>query len=285
MILNTSSVDLEGITSSVPRSQFDENELEYLANLFLKSGDTVRPILLHEKSPIAFEILEGHREYYAALKAQEIDARFEAIRAYIVPSDRQDSILEQYEYFCASKPVLPPSNKSSTQSISISDIKKCIAEEISPLKANLSRALTAIAEINEQVKLVKTLTNNSGQLIFDETNLESVLEKVVEKVIVRHLDTIKSTNTKTAKSSAKSSKQEQETTFINELNTYDASQLKNKMLQAGYSDNYAESYATKLHNYRMIRNYESIADIQSRKDSKGKPLLTETTLTRLIKNW
>ncbi|MDX2254070.1 MAG: hypothetical protein NW214_00990 [Pseudanabaenaceae cyanobacterium bins.39] len=181
MNLITSSVDIEGITSSVPRSQFDENELEYLANLFLKSGDTVSPILLHEKSPIAFEVLKGHREYYAALKAQEIDARFESIRAYVVPSDRQDIILEQYDYFRNSKVVEHPSNSSTDQVISISDIKSCISKEVSPLIAQsekIDALIKAIADLDKRIPPLPAPRPDS-QLLY-ELNHQSEQELITK---------------------------------------------------------------------------------------------------------
>ena len=100
MSLLTSSIDLDTITPpAISNSQFSAHQVENLANLFLKAGDTVSPILVRKISPIAFEVLEGHFEYYAAIKAQEIDEQFTAIRAYVVPPDLESTILEQYQFF------------------------------------------------------------------------------------------------------------------------------------------------------------------------------------------
>jgi len=246
MNLITSSVDLEGITSPVPRSQFDENELEYLANLFLKSGDTVSPILLQEKSPISFEVLEGHREYYAALKAQEIDSRFESIRAYVVPSDRQDSILEQYRFFHDSDNVNGKSidSNSAEQKISIADIQRIIEDKINPLKSSLRDISTKIDQF----------------------------EKIVENLLEKYLKTIKPVYPS-----------EQE--FINELNESDLARIVDKFSQAGYTNKTAESYAKEILNSRKIKTYESIKDIKSRKNAKGKAILSSTALDKLYKIW
>lgn len=284
MILNTSSVDLEGITSSVPRSQFDENELEYLANLFLKSGDTVRPILLHEKSPIAFEVLEGHREYYAALKAQEVDPRFEAIRAYIVPSDRQDSILEQYRFFHDSNNAnngKSTDSNSREQNVSVADIKRIIADEINPLKSSL-RDISAKIDQKVTTTPLAPHQNLSDQFLFSMANLEAMVEKIVESVLAKHLQTTKSTNPKPAKSSVKNG-QEREQEFVNELNICDLSRIVDKFSQVGYKS--AESYAEEIFNSRKIKPYASFEDIKSRKNAKGKPVLSPTALEKLFKIW
>lgn len=250
MNLITSSVDLEGITSPVPRSQFDENELEYLANLFLKSGDTVSPILLHEKSPISFEVLEGHREYYAALKAQEIDSRFESIRAYVVPSDRQDSILEQYRFFHDSDNVNGKSidSNSTEHKIPIADIQRIIEDKINPLKSSLRDISTKIDQLT------------------------------------KYLETIKPVYPKPDKSSVKNVK-EREQEFINELNICDISRIVDKFSQVSYTSKIAESYAKEISNSRKIKPYESIKDIKSRKNAKGKAILSSTALDKLYKIW
>ncbi|ELS32035.1 MULTISPECIES: hypothetical protein [Pseudanabaena] len=100
MSLLTSSIDLDMIAPPLTESQlqFPASEIDHLAQLFLQVGDTVRPIILRRISPISFEILEGYFEYYAAMKAQEIDDQFTAIRAYVVPPDRELAILSQYQF-------------------------------------------------------------------------------------------------------------------------------------------------------------------------------------------
>lgn len=263
MILNTSSVDLEGITSSVSRSQFDESELEYLANLFLKSGDTVSPILLREKSPIAFEVLAGHREYYAALKAQEIDSRFESIRAYIVPSDRENSILEQYEYFHTSNTVAQPnSNLSNSNSIDqkilISAIEQSIAKQINPLKSSLQ-------DVNAKLAVNNSSSNNST----DQFSILNVVEKLSQRVLV-----IEEALIEIKKFLIKPDKSEK---VLHDFNNLSRDELEQKIRSAGVISK-AKSFAQGIYDGRQSKPYNSLLDIKVAQ-------LGKVTMEKIISNW
>jgi ParB family chromosome partitioning protein len=312
MRLSTSFVAVRKITSSTSSSDFDRDRIEGLAHQIVRSEGIIRPLVLNRTSLESYEVVDGHFEYHAAVRAREIDLRrAEMIAAYIIEAENNlvsDAIIEQINILKQpvtsntnqAEPILDkileseiyPQSKSSYSDESIEALKlilsKLSAHDL--ILNSLQRALTEVVEIKEQIKLMKPLHNNSEPFIVNETSLETALEKIVEKVIVKHLDTIKSTNTTTAKPSVKSSKQpqytqEQELAFIDGLNTYDVSQLIDKMLQSGYSDKYAKSHAMKFYNCRRIKNYESIEDIQSRKDANNKSIFSEATLTKLIKNW
>ncbi|WP_055076386.1 hypothetical protein [Pseudanabaena sp. 'Roaring Creek'] len=118
MSLLTSSIDLDMIAPPLTEGQlqFPASQIDRLAQLFLEVGDTVRPIILRRISPISFEILEGYCEYYAAMKAQEIDDQFTAIRAYVVPPDRELAILNQYQFL---RSLSTPSANEKTDSLPI----------------------------------------------------------------------------------------------------------------------------------------------------------------------
>jgi len=271
MILTTSSVDLEGITSSVSRSLFNESELEYLANLFLKSGDTVSPILLREKSPIAFEVLEGHREYYAALKAQELDSRFESIRAYIVPSDREESILEQYGYFHSSDGRDDGGQDGGIdQKLLVSAIEQSIAKQINPLKSSLQDVNTKldqkvvapqVSTLQQSITPSETIIPNSiGQQLADLTqtikNLDQRIPKLPEPQAISNV--------------------------LAGLNTLDIVDIENKLKKARIKN--ASELAKLIYEGRR---YESFEDLTSRKASTGRQqrFFTEQTLIKLLDAW
>ena len=157
MSLLTSSIDLDTITPpAISSSQFPAHQIENLANLFLKAGDTISPILVRKISPIAFEVLEGHFEYYAAVKAQEIDEQFTAIRAYVVPPDLESTILEQYNFLrSSSTPTNIPTSPqvTNTNSLDLDKIEEAIANR-------LEQKLTAAIE-----KTIEERINASLQVI------------------------------------------------------------------------------------------------------------------------
>ena len=161
MSLLTSSIDLDMIISPVSQeiSQFQSSQIEYLANLFLQAGGTIKPILLCRVSPISFEILEGHFEYYAAIKAQEIDEQFTAIRAYVVPPELESTILEQYKFLRSPSAPIPIPNPPPVTNVS-PDLDK-IEEAISN---RLEQKLTAAIEKTIEDRISASLQVIVGQI-------------------------------------------------------------------------------------------------------------------------
>jgi hypothetical protein len=158
MSLLTSSIDLDTITPpAVPSSQFPLHQVENLANLFLKAGDTVSPILVRKISPIAFEVLEGHFEYYAAIKAQEIEEQFTAIRAYVVPSDLESTILEQYKFLRSPSTTIPTPPQVTNASPYLDKIEEAITNR-------LEQKLTAVIEQTIEDRISGSLQVIVGQV-------------------------------------------------------------------------------------------------------------------------
>lgn len=162
MSLLTSSIDLDMIISPVSQeiSQFQSSQIEHLANLFLQAGGTIKPILLRRVSPISFEILEGYFEYYAAIKAQEIDEQFTAIRAYVVPPDLESTILEQYQFLRSHSAPTPISDAPLVNHENSPDLAK-IEEEIAN---RLEQKLTAVIEKTIEERISASLQTIVGQV-------------------------------------------------------------------------------------------------------------------------
>ncbi|WP_448562897.1 DUF655 domain-containing protein [Trichothermofontia sp.] len=83
-------VDVKVIQSDQPRSNFNESEIEEIADLFLASGILARPLIVKEIGPDIFRVLYGHKEYYGSVKAREKDPRkAEMVNAFVI--DRKDN--------------------------------------------------------------------------------------------------------------------------------------------------------------------------------------------------
>jgi ParB family chromosome partitioning protein len=93
-----SLVAVKRITSAVPRSNFAEPDLEKLARLILESGGLINPIIVRRKGMDAYEIVDGDFEYYAAVRAKEIESlKGETIGAFILEEENEELLLEQLE--------------------------------------------------------------------------------------------------------------------------------------------------------------------------------------------
>ncbi|EGK87217.1 chromosome partitioning protein ParB [Microcoleus vaginatus PCC 9802] len=96
--LLVSLVLVKKITSTVPRSNFAERDLEKLAQLILELGGLINPIILRRNGMDSYEIVDGDFEYYAAAKAREINPmKGETIGAFILEPENEGLLLQQVQ--------------------------------------------------------------------------------------------------------------------------------------------------------------------------------------------
>ena len=91
-------VDIKDISSDLPRSNFVESDLAQLANLILATGGLIRPLIIKQSGAEKYTVIEGHREYYAALTAKEQNSsKVEMVNAFVISEDMQSSAIEQLQ--------------------------------------------------------------------------------------------------------------------------------------------------------------------------------------------
>ncbi|MFE4108115.1 ParB N-terminal domain-containing protein [Almyronema epifaneia] len=91
-------VDIKEISSDVPRSNFDEAEIAHLSDAILESGGIIRPVVLKQVDIDQYKVLDGHLEYYAAVRAQEKDPRkAEMVNAFVVTTKNEKTIQKQID--------------------------------------------------------------------------------------------------------------------------------------------------------------------------------------------
>jgi hypothetical protein len=98
MKLSNSFIALKKITSSVPRSNFSEDELNRAAELILKAEGIINPLVLRITSAQSYEVVDGHFEYYAAARAKEIDShKGEYVGAFVIEPQNEEVLQQQVE--------------------------------------------------------------------------------------------------------------------------------------------------------------------------------------------
>lgn len=91
-------VDVKNISSSISRSTFSESELEVLAQMILDIGGLVSPVVLKPVGPERYAVIEGDLEYYAAVRAKEINPRKgEMVNALIVSPKNEEIASRQIQ--------------------------------------------------------------------------------------------------------------------------------------------------------------------------------------------
>jgi ParB family chromosome partitioning protein len=96
MKLPTKLVAVKKISSSVARSSFTADDIEKAAKLIIEAEGTINPVVLRRTSLESYEVVDGHFEYYAAVRARELSPlKGEMIQAIILESGNEDALLEQ----------------------------------------------------------------------------------------------------------------------------------------------------------------------------------------------
>jgi hypothetical protein len=89
-------IPVKYIHSSVPKSDFSLDEINDLALAIINSGCLLEPLIVKQLNFQSYELLSGHRNYYAALKAKEIDIRVaEMVSAFVIPDENYEAVLRQ----------------------------------------------------------------------------------------------------------------------------------------------------------------------------------------------
>jgi hypothetical protein len=87
MMLLTKLLETEYISSDRRREEFPETEVEELAGQILLANGIINPIIVKQVGPLSYAVVEGHLEFYAALRAKEINPGFEEIQVLILTGD------------------------------------------------------------------------------------------------------------------------------------------------------------------------------------------------------
>ena len=166
MSLETYLVDIQDVSSSQQRSNFSEKDLKNMAELILELGGLIQPLIIKEGGLRRFEVIEGHFEYYAVVKAQEIDDNLEMVRAFIINENAENSAKKQLQLL---KPINPnPSianNEGEAKMLSmesrLNNLEIRLGELIEHQKQDFKRLTDTLqAEIRSLKPVIPTKTDS-----------------------------------------------------------------------------------------------------------------------------
>ena len=141
---------VEDIHSSLPRTEFSEADLDEAARLLLKIEGVITPPILLENGVDSYKLIDGHFEYYAALRAGEIDPlKGETINAYIAGSEDEIAVYKkQVEVFRQQSPSKPVVSRE------VNNLEeKTVSEQLNVLIDAIKRLSDQVANISEQIAL------------------------------------------------------------------------------------------------------------------------------------
>ncbi len=189
-------VDVKSITSKVARSSFKVDELEKIAQNILTSGGLLSPLLLKQTGIESYDVVAGDLEYYAAVRAKEINPRVaEMVNAFVVPKDLVETALEQFNTLhglskteVVKKASSQPSGSNSEQITNLearldgflNDIRQGQERDINRLEKKIS----ALQEqLPSKVEPLIVFNTYSTAELLQKMNTAGVKGKTAEKII------------------------------------------------------------------------------------------------------
>ncbi|MBW4508119.1 MAG: chromosome partitioning protein ParB [Scytonematopsis contorta HA4267-MV1] len=157
---NFSLVDVKSISSDIPRSNFAEADLDSLAEMIIQAEGIIRPLVVKMSGIETYTVVEGHFEYYAAVRAREKNPRKgEMVNAFVISPKMEDLVLKQATILKGVESpqafVKAPAQKTSSQPVEINRELSSLEKQLSELRIEITQKLhnssEAIQRIESQV--------------------------------------------------------------------------------------------------------------------------------------
>ncbi|MBK1989587.1 hypothetical protein A0J48_018950 [Sphaerospermopsis aphanizomenoides BCCUSP55] len=188
-------MEIDGVTSNIPRSEFDEADLDILADSILESGGILKPLLLKKIGFEKYEVIGGHFEYYAAVRAREKNPnRGEIVNAFIIPAEKDDAVLNQVAFLKgldSPEKIVPPDEKTEIGKLLVQNkqIYAMLNQLISSLQTNVQNIQKADAE-----ERLESLENKIEHLTSVVETLTMLVKQVIDKPQPQKLNLVTATD-------------------------------------------------------------------------------------------
>ena len=195
MKLPTKLVAVNRVISSVSQSSFDAEQIDKAAHLIISVEGIINPIIVRRTSFDSYEVVDGHFEYYAAVRARELSlAKGEMIQAIILEPDNEEALLEQVNILrgntaLVSTPVIGESTYTGetinldqvvnleTQFVNLERIFKAQFDELQKANRHLESRISELATQNPKIDLGEELiTQIASKVVESLTPLISSLQ-------------------------------------------------------------------------------------------------------------
>lgn len=156
-----SLIGVNKITSTVDRDRFPADKIDYAAHLSLAAKGSIAPFVVRRTGLKSFEVIDGHFQYYVAVRAKEIDPRQgEMVGAFVIEPENEEALLEQVkvfqEYRAETNPNNPTIALNSTQDTAIE------SHQTSPEK---SHQIPEVVEFSSSIEALDRHLAELGQLL------------------------------------------------------------------------------------------------------------------------
>lgn len=153
------------LQSSVSATEWNEALLNEAAHLILAGEGVISPPVLRRTGLDSYTVVEGHFEYYAAVRAREIDPyKGETINAYIIESDDDEQLFrDQISLFRHSgREIQPAATSSSSDHLEVMRSLNGISKQQGILEGLIARLKAEITEVKNQSSLLTKKIDEIG---------------------------------------------------------------------------------------------------------------------------
>jgi len=157
-------VDVKEIRSEVSRSTFSETEIERLADSILEANGILRPLIVKQTSIESYVVLDGHLEYFAAVRAREKNPRQgEMVNAFVVAVKDESIVQKQIQSLRGGSEKIVSLEPRETEQSSSSTWISSFETRLSEIREVLSQ--TKREHEYRFVQLEKNLEKDQGDLL------------------------------------------------------------------------------------------------------------------------
>lgn len=185
MKLPINLVFVKEVISSVARSTFPVDQVEKVANLIINVEGIINPIIVRRTGLESYDVVDGHFEYYAAVRARELSPlKGELIQAIILEPDTEETLLEQVNVLRRNSALLLPSTTKDithaeeainpeqvvnieSQFVNLERIFKAQFDELQKSNRHLESRLSEIVNQNSRLAVNEELINQIAQKVSD----------------------------------------------------------------------------------------------------------------------
>jgi hypothetical protein len=250
-------VDVKSISSDLPRSTFPESDLEELASLILGTDGLLRPIIIKQVGLEQYTVIEGHREYYAAVKAKEKDSKkAEMVNAFVIDRQNESSAIDQLKLLAGDRQAVAnldvPIQTNNSIDLLLPKIASLISEQIRPLEREIAEHKKMLSTLTQNIILSRSAEDKILESI--AKNSESILSKFSENIkpkkVIGEINPKKKVN-KSVIDMLASIERDKLSSTLNLINTLSQIELSSRMKRSGIKN--SENLATNIINIREDR--------------------------------
>ena len=177
------------------RSSFSEADLDRIAQMILDCEGIIRPLLLKVTGVESYAVVDGHFEYYAAVRAREKDPRKgEMVNAFVISPKSEDIVAKQAEALrTVESPVNPPHETTNLESRlanielrfekQINELRSEQAQERQRVEDKLKEIESRMPKPIEPLKTFNTLSQNELAIKLKRAKLpDKTAEKIAKEI-------------------------------------------------------------------------------------------------------